>query len=418
MHLIMYNKVFWIFSSLSILYLIGSYINILYMIFPVYPLVLIILKQYKKRIIQTLKKTTLILLIITITFGLIASIAILINSINSKVFCRECPFNLNLAHLNAVFGDYYNTIPKEDDIKYQCTSRRCVLDREEPDEKYPFVYLCNYDPTEEFDFDDTYIRQFQNGTEVSTNIQIKCQTVTAYYELIYFKNKELQSYLNLCYYLADFYVCQRFNKPEKYYNLDLELSCPETNYILLIFIFSVLIIIIDVIISLLPWGVEYMSLKRIIIVLSENRRKVNSVNSTARSSQISNDEGSFKKEKTPVLILPSIDDINLNIVNRNNDILQLKQSTLKESKIALNNTQENERNINIIRPINIKHIQNSERNKLNNRDIEIEVESEKEDKKDTEFPHRNRVNTKNNENTTLYAHQINQIDIKLDNEDA
>ena len=418
MHLIMYNKVFWIFSSLSILYLIGSYINILYMIFPVYPLVLIILKQYKKRIIQTLKKTTLILLIITITFGLIASIAILINSINSKVFCRECPFNLNLAHLNAVFGDYYNTIPKEDDIKYQCTSRRCVLDREEPDEKYPFVYLCNYDPTEEFDFDDTYIRQFQNGTEVSTNIQLKCQTVTAYYELIYFKNKELQSYLNLCYYLADFYVCQRFNKPEKYYNLDLELSCPETNYILLIFIFSVLIIIIDVIISLLPWGVEYMSLKRIIIVLSENRRKVNSVNSTARSSQISNDEGSFKKEKTPVLILPSIDEINLNIVNRNNDILQLKQSTLKESKIALNNTQENERNINIIRPINIKHIQNSERNKLNNRDIEIDVESVKEDKKDTEFPHRNRVNTKNNENTTLYAHQINQIDIKVDNEDA
>ena len=388
------------------------------MIFPVYPLILIILKQYKKRIIQTLKKTTLILLIITITFGLIASIAILINSINSKVFCRECPFNLNLAHLNAVFGDYYNTVPKEDDIKYQCTSRRCVLDREEPDEKYPFVYLCNYDPTEEFDFDDTYIRQFQNGTEVSTNIQLKCQTVTAYYELIYFKNKELQSYLNLCYYLADFYVCQRFNKPEKYYNLDLELSCPETNYILLIFIFSVLIIIIDVIISLLPWGVEYMSLKRIIIVLSENRRKVNSVNSTARSSQISNDEGSFKKEKTPVLILPSIDDIKLNIVNRNNDILQLKQSTLKESKIALNNTQENERNINIIRPINIKLIQNSERNKLNNRDMEIDVESEKEDKKDTEFPHRNRVNTKNNENTTLYAHQINQIDIKVDNEDA
>ena len=151
--------------------------------------------------------------------------------------------------------------------------------------------------------------------------------------------------------------------------------------------------------------------------MSENRRKVNSVNSTARSSQISNDEGSFKKEKTPVLILPSIDEFNLNIVNRNNDILQLKQSTLKESKIALNNTQENERNINIIRPNNIKHNQNSERNKLNNRDIEIDVESVKEDKKDTEFPHRNRVNTKNNENTTLYAHQINQIDIKLDNED-
>jgi len=60
--------------------------------------------NYKKRIIQSLKKITLILLIITITFGLMASIAILVNSINSKVFCRECPFNLGLAHLNAVFG--------------------------------------------------------------------------------------------------------------------------------------------------------------------------------------------------------------------------------------------------------------------------------------------------------------------------
>ena len=424
MHLIMYNKVFWIFSSLSILYLIGSYLNILYLIFPVYPLILIILKKYKKRIIQSLKKITLILLIITITFGLMASIAILVNSINSKVFCRECPFNLGLTHLNAVFGDYYNTVPDEDEIKYQCTSRRCVLDREEPDEKYPFIYLCNYDPTEEFDFDDTYKRQFQNGTEVTTNIQLKCQSVTAYYEMINFKNSEMRSYLNLCYYLADFYVCQRFNKPEKYYNLDLELSCPETNYILLIFIFSVLIIIIDVVISLLPWGVEYMSLKRIIIVLSESRRKVNSVNSTARSSQISNDDGSFKKDKTPVLIVPSFGEININNINninnddRNKDILQLKQSILRESKIALNNTQENERNINIIRPINNKQIQNSERKKINNRDVEIDIESEKEDKKDNEFPNRNRVNTKNNENTTLYTHQINQINIKLDNEDA
>ena len=118
------------------------------------------------------------------------------------------------------------------------------------------------------------------------------------------------------------------------------------------------------------------------------------------------------------MIVPSDGEININNDDRNKDILQLKQSTLKESKIALNNTQENERNINIIRPINTKQIQNSERKKINNRDVEIDIESEKEDKKDNEFPNRNRVNTKNNENTTLYTHQINQINIKLDNEDA
>jgi hypothetical protein len=67
----------------------------------------------------------------------------------------------------------------------------------------------------------------------------------------------------------------------------------------LIFILSVLIIIIDIIIALLPWGVEYMSLKKLISILSTTRRKTNSHNSTARSSQISNNEESFHKKKLP-----------------------------------------------------------------------------------------------------------------------
>ena len=418
MHLIMYNRVFWVISSLSILFLIGSYLNILYIIFPAYPLIIIFLKRYKKKIIQSLKKATLILLIISITFGLMVSCAILINSINSKIFCRECPFNLSVTHLNEVLGDYYGKIPEEDDIKTQCNSRRCILDREEPDEQYPYVYLCNYDPTEEFDFSETYKRQFQNGTEITTNIQIKCLSVTAYYELLTFEKSELRSYLDLCYYIADFYVCNRFNKPEKYYSLDLNLSCPETNYMLLIFILCVLIIIIDVIISLLPWGVEYISLKKIIIILNQSRRRVNSVNSTAKSSKISDNEASFKKEKTPVLILPSQDEININNNNyyQNNDILHLKKSALKESNICLTNTEENGKNINIIKPIKLRHLQNSERNKLNNNNIEIDV-SNTEDKKEERLPDKTITDPNKEGKTTLYSHQINQINFKKDNKD-
>jgi len=41
--------------------------------------------------------------------------------------------------------------------------------------------------------------------------------------------------LDLCYFLADFYVSKRFNEPEKYEH-DLNLACPETYYLLLVFI--------------------------------------------------------------------------------------------------------------------------------------------------------------------------------------
>ena len=69
---------------------------------------------------------------------------------------------------------------------------------------------------EEFDDDDLYKRTLENGTEISTNIQITCQTVTSSYNSIQFDNSELYSYLDLCYFLADFYVCKRFNKPKQY----------------------------------------------------------------------------------------------------------------------------------------------------------------------------------------------------------
>ena len=97
---------------------------------------------------------------------------------------------------------------------------RFIFYDEEKDNKYPYIYLCNYNPIEEFDDDDLYKRTLENGTEISTNIQITCQTVTSSYNSIHFDNSELYSYLDLCYFLADFYVCKRFNKP-KQYNLDI-----------------------------------------------------------------------------------------------------------------------------------------------------------------------------------------------------
>ena len=182
---------------------------------------------------------------------------------------------------------------------------------------------------------------------------------------------------------------------------------------MLVFILCVLIIIIDVVISVLPWGVEYFSLKRIVTILSTARRKANSNNSTARSSQISNAVESFKKEKTPVLILTPEDIINN---ENNNDILQLKKSTLKDSKINLISSKEEDQNkpksinIKLIKPIT-----NSERKKLNTRSIDIDINSNKEEVKE-ENPLRNIEKKKKEDNTTLYSNQIMQLNIQIDNE--
>ena len=64
MHIILYWRIFWLFSSLAVLFLISSYLNILYFIFPLFPLIFICKKIYQLRLINQIKKITLILLII------------------------------------------------------------------------------------------------------------------------------------------------------------------------------------------------------------------------------------------------------------------------------------------------------------------------------------------------------------------
>ena len=71
LHLIMYSKLYWIVKIIGTLFQICSYFIILYFAFPLLPLIIIMMRNYKKNIIAILKTMTFILLIITILFGLI-----------------------------------------------------------------------------------------------------------------------------------------------------------------------------------------------------------------------------------------------------------------------------------------------------------------------------------------------------------
>ena len=407
LHIVIYMKIYWLYPSLSVLFQLGTYINIVYFLYAIFPFILLLKKNYRKKLIIFIKKITFIFLLITALFGLMISIVILINSLNSSTFCRECPFNLNIAHLNSVIGPYYGKTVSNDDIKDKCSSRRCVLDSENIDEEFPDLYVCNYDPSDEFDSDELYKRQFPNGTEITSNKQIKCYTISPNFNNIEFNHIEMHYYLDLCYYYSDFYRCSRFNKPEKYYNLDLNNNCPETNYLILIYILCALIIIMDLVISFLPWGVEFMSLKRIVNILNGGRRKVNSNNSTEKGSEISNDEESFKKEKTPVIIV--VPEENSNDINENKDehlMLTLSKKRSKINSIELNDIPENDKGS--PKPNNLK-LFNSERNNLNDKTLRIEINS------NLDPVLRNKQIKSNGQTTTLNTHQVKPIEIQINN---
>ena len=417
LHIIIQIYTYWVIKSFDTIFLLGTYFNILYLAFPIFPLIIIFKRLYKKNIIYIVKMMTLILLIITLIFGLILFVIFLINAIKSKLFCKECPFNLGLDHLNKVFGPYYGKGRDNDDLKDLCISRRCVLDHVNYYDDYPYSYLCNYDPSDEFDDDETLVREKPNGYKVSVNKQLTCQPVYPNYNSILFTHSELISYLDLCYYYSDFYRCKRFNKP-KNYNLDLDEECPESNYLLLVYIMCVIIVVMDIIISLLPWGIEYITFKKILIYLSTNRRKTDSHNSTARSSEISQEDESFKKEKTPVLIHP-LEDENLDndqkIETDSNLVYNLKNKTIQINQLKINVIPEDEKDI--YKPIKADKILSSDRVKLNliNNDIETKI-NQQTTKINTEIILRTRNKNENNhqDNTKLNATNVKPIEIKID----
>ena len=410
LHLIIYFKIYWVSGILSLLFILGTFFGIIYFIFPTIPIFLIIFKKFKsKKVIIVFRRISLLLLILALILGFVVSIAVFINTINSKVFCQECPFNISLGHLNYIFMSYYGKSPSQDEIKDKCKSRRCVLDSVNLNEDYPYIYLCNYDPSSEFnDGNEIYKRTLPDGTEINTDNLLQCTPVGISYYDFNLDNNELYDYLDLCYYISEFYYCKRFNKPKKKYDLDLGATCPETSYLFLLYILCVLIIIIDIIISLLPWGVEFISLKRIIEILSSSRRKANSNNSTAKSSVISDNQDSFKKERTLVLVSPIYNNNNNNIINIIN--VQNKNNNIKSSQNPLIDNEDNKDEIKI-RPRPLTIIENSDR-------IGLKKESENDNNiKNTNSIIISKINNNNNQieeniNTDFHNNNSNNLYIR------
>ena len=317
-----------------------NYINIINFIFPMISFIFIIKNKITKKNINKFKIITIIFCTLAIIFGFFFSGVLMINAIESPEFCKECPFNLPLSEINS-FPNY--------NLNKKCTERRCVKNSPNPEmniknENDLYEYICNYNPTDEFDEikESKDIENNNNNTISKNSDNIFCKELTKD-EIL---NTELENnysndFYDMCNIYTKLYICERNQLPNKF-KIEKNFVCPEKDYMTKLVIFCMLNVLINLIFGFFPWKSE-LNKYTILIMNYEPRRtnqKSNSFSSTINDSKGIKEnisENNFEKTPTEIIIVcgnknnnnitNSINDINNNINNINNIIK--KKSTKK-----------------------------------------------------------------------------------------
>ena len=336
---VLVSQIFWLKKIFGNLYLLMNYISIINFIFPMISFIFIIKNKITKKNINKFKIITIIFCTLAIIFGFFFSGVLMINAIESPEFCKECPFNLPLSEINS-FPNY--------NLNKKCTERRCVKNSPNPEmniknENDLYEYICNYNPTDEFDEikESKDIENNNNNTISKNSDNIFCKELTKD-EIL---NTELENnysndFYDMCNIYTKLYICERNQLPNKF-KIEKNFVCPEKDYMTKLVIFCMLNVLINLIFGFFPWKSE-LNKYTILIMNYEPRRtnqKSNSFSSTINDSKGIKEnisENNFEKTPTEIIIVcgnknnnitNSINDINNNINNINNMII--KKSTKK-----------------------------------------------------------------------------------------
>ena len=336
---VLVSQILWLKKIFGNLYLLMNYINIINFIFPMISFIFIIKNKITKKNINKFKIITIIFCTLAIIFGFFFSGVLMINAIESPEFCKECPFNLPLSEINS-FPNY--------NLNKKCTERRCVKNSPNPEmniknENDLYEYICNYNPTDEFDEikESQDIENNNNNTISKNSDNIFCKELTKD-EIL---NTELENnysndFYDMCNIYTKLYICERNQLPNKF-KIEKNFVCPEKDYMTKLVIFCMLNVLINLIFGFFPWKSE-LNKYTILIMNYEPRRtnqKSNSFSSTINDSKGIKEnisENNFEKTPTEIIIVcgnknnnitNSINDINNNINNINNIIK--KKSTKK-----------------------------------------------------------------------------------------
>ena len=336
---VLVSQILWLKKIFGNLYLLMNYINIINFIFPMISFIFIIKNKITKKNINKFKIITIIFCTLAIIFGFFFSGVLMINAIESPEFCKECPFNLPLSEINS-FPNY--------NLNKKCNERRCVKNSPNPEtniknENDLYEYICNYNPTDEFDEikESQDIENNNNNTISKNSDNIFCKELTKD-EIL---NTELENnysndFYDMCNIYTKLYICERNQLPNKF-KIEKNFVCPEKDYMTKLVIFCMLNVLINLIFGFFPWKSE-LNKYTILIMNYEPRRtnqKSNSFSSTINDSKGIKEnisENNFEKTPTEIIIVcgnknnnitNSINDINNNINNINNMII--KKSTKK-----------------------------------------------------------------------------------------
>ena len=329
------SKIIWINKSLYNICLAWNFCGIIFFIFPIVPFIFLLSKKLAKDNVLILKKITLIFCIASITLSLFFSYILMTNSMDLPDFYKECPYNIPFSDIN----------------EESCSKKICILNYENENNQYPYEYLCNFDSSQDFKEKGPFERKVNETEVVTSDSQIICEK---YQNIDYdIQNEIINNYLNTCTQPRDYFICQRFNEPNKF-SVDEILECPNYKYIQNMIIISIVDIVINLILGFISWRVQLMVYNKIIKELTGNDERKNiSMNSTQNCTKVikENDEENFKKTRTEIIIVCSTDkltkveetnkNINQNITNNNINIFINKNlNRNKNNEINLKNNKE------------------------------------------------------------------------------
>ena len=417
---VLVSQILWLKKIFGNLYLLMNYISIINFIFPMISFIFIIKNKITKKNINKFKIITIIFCTLAIIFGFFFSGVLMINAIESPEFCKECPFNLPLSEINS-FPNY--------NLNKKCNERRCVKNSPNPEtniknENDLYEYICNYNPTDEFDEikESQDIENNNNNTISKNSDNIFCKELTKD-EIL---NTELENnysngFYDMCNIYTKLYICERNQLPNKF-KIEKNFVCPEKDYMTKLVIFCMLNVLINLIFGFFPWKSE-LNKYTILIMNYEPRRtnqKSNSFSSTINDSKGIKEnisENNFEKTPTEIIIVcgnknnnitNSINDINNNINNINNIIK--KKSTKKinfmknfESSEEQSDKNKNKTEIKFTKKITINNINIINNNtetiysvnetERNLNDNNIEQNNKNEEKRVTIYDKNNNVTT-------------------------
>jgi plasmid maintenance system antidote protein VapI len=152
--------------------------------------------------------------------------------------------------------------------------------------------MCNYDSSDDFSIElgKTYSRIAPNNEVYSTSKIIYCENLSNENIFNSNKNNDINNFMNTCSNYIMFYKCYRFNTPENF-KIAEEYECPDKRYLTYSYLFGIFTIILDIILSFIPWSFVFNSYKSILKINEDNmnniereRRERNNRNITNPSS--------------------------------------------------------------------------------------------------------------------------------------